>query len=206
MTIKAAPHNTSKLAPGGTPKPRDGTAAASYAPSGDTAALKSAPQAAEPELTEVVAKAKAAAETAPADAAEEASLAIPGVPTGTELPVTVKAQITVKGTAKVLEMSEDVCSIHLHVKGHALFIPVERDVNVSLRRQEDGSYLYQYKDNRSGETSEGVAKNIVVEGNTRTLDVRDIHDEEDVPIKITDLGGGHFKINGDGFEADINKT
>lgn len=184
-------------------RPRDGAGPAQGV---DTAEIKAPAPAGTEELTEVVAKAKAAATAPPPEAIEEPSLLIPGVPTGKDLPVTVKAQITVKGTAQVEEMSDDSLTLHLDVRGHILFVPIERDITVSLKRQDDGAYLYHYKDNRSGETSEGVAKNITVLGNVRKLDVRDVHSDEDVPIVITDLGGGHFKVSGDGFEADINKT
>jgi len=208
LNVKTTPRNTAKLAQSGALKARDGASPQAYSTGGDTAAAVKVVPEGEMPLAEVVAKAKAAAEAPPPEAApgEAPSLEIPGVPVGQDLPVTVKAQITVKGTARVLEMTDDTCTIKLHVKGHALFIPIERDVTVSLSRQADGTYLYKYTDNRSGETSEGVAKNIVVEGNTRRLDVRDVHSDEDVPIAITDMGGGRFVIKGDGFEADINRV
>jgi hypothetical protein len=200
----SAAKGTTRLGQSGTLKARDGAAEAGQPPKGDTATL-TAPAPAEPSLKDLVAKAKAASATAAPAASAAPSLEIPGVPVGKDLPVTVKAAITVKGTAKVLEMTDDTATINLHVKGRALFVPIEKDVTVSLAKQADGTYKYTYKDNKSGETSEGVAKNIVMEGNTRRLDVRDKQNDADVPIQITDMGGGRFILKGEGFEADINR-
>lgn len=157
-----------------------------------------------PTLAELVAKAREASGAAKAAPAEP-SLAIQGVPTGKPLPVTVKAAITVTGTAKVNKMSDEGCEIRLSVKGKALFMTIERDITVSLEKRKDGSYLYRYKDEKSGEVSEGVAQEITLEGNTRKLTVKDTKTGEATPVSITDMGGGRFKIAGDGFEADINK-
>lgn len=191
---------------GGAPKtaPLEAPVAPTTAP--DSAEIKAAKgqQAAEPSLSELVAKAREASKAQGAGAAP--SLAIRGVPTGQALPVTVKAAITVTGTAKVARMTDDACEIRLSVKGKALFMTIERDITVSLEKQPDGSYLYRYKDEKTGETSEGVANELKLEGNVRKLTVKDKKTGEQVPVSITDLGGGRFKIAGDGFEADINKT
>jgi hypothetical protein len=148
-----------------------------------------------------------AAGTAPAAQAPsgaDATLVLAGVPVGTPLPVTVDATVDVKGTATVSKNDAECCEIRLQVKGKLLFATIERDVTVSLTRQADGSFLYRSKDNGSGEISEGIAKDIEMAGNVRRLKVVDKKADKEVPVVITDLGGGHFKIKGDGFEADIN--
>jgi hypothetical protein len=198
---------TAKLTKPGAPpaEGRPAGGAAGTQPLGDTAKLQGAPAAAEPSLAELVVKAKAAHASAAAPPPARPSLAIPGVPTGQTLPVQVKAAIKLVGTARVNQMSDDACEIRLSVKGTVFFKTIERDVTVSLSKQADGSYLYRYRDEKSGETSEGVATNIDVQGNVRKLNVKDTKSGEAVPIAITDMGGGRFKIAGDGFEADINK-
>lgn len=197
---------TARLPPPAPPKIRDG------APQGDTATIanKTAPL---PELSDLVAKARAAAAGAPTPQApatakgspetEEASLVIPGVPLGKDLPVTVKAQITVKGTAQVLEMNDDEMKIHIAVKGKVLFVNVERDYTIGIKRQPDGSYLYRTKDNKSGEISEGKATDMVIDGNVKRFKVES--KDAKTPATMTDMGNGRFLVKGDGFEADINK-
>lgn len=177
----------------------------------DTASLKAASALAQngSMLSDLVAKARAAGgveRDGKAQQAEEPSLAIPGVPVNQPLPVTVKAQITISGTAEVNRMTDDVCEIRLKLKGSAFIFPVERDVTVSLERNPDGSYLYKYRDEKDGSVSEGVAQDLKVEGATKHLTALDRKTGEAVPISITDMGGGRFKIKGDGFEADINKV
>lgn len=132
------------------------------------------------------------------------SLTIPGVPTGENLPVTIKAAITVSGTAKVLRMSDEGCEIHFSVKGRAFFIPIEREILLSLDRQADGTYVYRYKDLKNGSASEGVANDIRVEGKLRTLTVKDKTSGQEMPMTIEDVGGGRFKITTEGLLADIN--
>lgn len=193
-------------AAGTTPLLEQPPATRPLSPGTDTAVLSGkAPPGQEGDLAGVVARARAAAAAAPPPA-KAPSLAIPGVPTGQALPVTVKAAITVKGTAKVLEMSDDACEIRIAVKGRALFVPIERDYTVSIRRQADGTYLYRTKDNNSGEVSEGKASDLVVDGKTKRFSVQGKDGGDKIPVTMTDLGGGRFRIVGEGFDAEIDRV
>lgn len=201
----AAPDRPGSAAGGTVLRPvRDTTSLQGAAATGGPAAGAPAPG-----LSDVVARARAAEDVVrdgKAQKTEEPSLAIPGVPVKQPLPVTVKAQITISGTAEVNRMTDDACEIRLKLKGSAFIFPVERDVTVSLERKPDGSYLYRYKDMKDGEVSEGVAKDIQVDGATKRLIALDKKTGESIPISITDTGGGGFRIKGDGFEADINRV
>ncbi|MBM3274481.1 MAG: hypothetical protein FJZ00_04975 [Candidatus Sericytochromatia bacterium] len=132
------------------------------------------------------------------------SLVVPGVPVGEEMPVKVKkGPFTVRGTAVVNKMGPQGSEFEIHIRDSVFGKKVERDVEISVDKQADGSYIFTKTEDGIAES--GKVAGVQVVGNTTRMQVPDAKKGgKMVEIQFTDQGEGRFKIRGEDFSAEFN--